>query len=333
VSKRQRGTRRPSANLYRPASDDASAQAEPGSPPTSGTGPNAARVTGARTTAGGSTITSRSARRRARTQVAARPKSPLERYRGLLLIGFAVLGVAIIGVVFFSSVSAAPYVCESLLTPGPTDVLPTAGPSIAATPSPSPTTAPSPSGSPVALGSPGASASPSPSVTPVPSPTLRLGFPTNDLGRTHVANGESVTYGFCPPTSGNHYNVAGQAPLPRQFYPPTQSLKPQNWLHNLEHGYVAILYKGTPDQATLDAIRTVMDTAAPPSDGFAQQCGQVNRVIAVRFDDMETPFAVVSWDRALLLPTWDPEQAKTFAEQWQDSPPIPESPSSGGGVC
>ena len=326
MSKRQRGTRRPSANLYRPATDDAAADAEAGvSPSLSGAGTETSRVTGAHTGAGGSTVTSRSARRRARTQVAARPKSPLERYRSLLLIGFAVLGVGIIVVVFFSSVSAAPYVCQSLLTPGPTDVLPTAGPSLAATPSltpfPSPSAAPSPSESPAAGESPGASASPS--VTPVPSPTLRLGFPTKDLGRTHVANGESVTYGFCPPTSGNHYNVAGQAPLPRQFYPPTQALKPQNWVHNLEHGYVDILYKGTPDQATLDSIRNVMDTAV--GDAFTTgQCGMQNRVIAVRFDDMDTNFALVSWDRALLLPTWDPVQAKTFAEQWQESPAIPE---------
>ena len=45
-----------------------------------------------------------------------------------------------------------------------------------------------------------------------PSPTLRLGFPTKDLGRTHVANGSTITYEFCPPTSGNHYAQIGQAP-------------------------------------------------------------------------------------------------------------------------
>ena len=148
-----------------------------------------------------------------------------------------------------------------------------------------------------------------------------------------MAYGSTVTYGFCPPTSGNHFNVAGQAPLPRNFYDPNTTLKPGNWVHNMEHGYVVILYKGTPDQATLDSIKQVMNDASPPADGFAQQCGQPNRVIAVRFDTMDTPYAVLAWDRALLLPEWDYQQALTFANQWQDNPAIPENPAMGGGVC
>jgi hypothetical protein len=153
---------------------------------------------------------------------------------------------------------------------------------------------------------------------------LKLGFPTKDLGKNHNPNSNaSITYAFCPPTSGEHYNVAGQAPLPRQFYAPGTILRPGNWIHNLEHGYVVILYRGTPDQGTLDSIRTVMDTAV--GDAFSTtQCAVPNRVIAVRFDDMTTPFAVLAWDRALLLPQWDPASAKTFAEQWAESPAIPE---------
>jgi hypothetical protein len=146
-----------------------------------------------------------------------------------------------------------------------------------------------------------------------------------------VANGSTVTYEFCPPTSGNHYNVAGQAPLPRAFYDSSKSLRPGNWVHNLEHGYVVILYKDNPPQDVIDSIKEVMDTAK--GDAFSQTCGQPNRVIAVRFDDMATPFAVLAWDRALLLDQWDPVAAKTFAEQWQDSPAIPENPAAGAGIC
>jgi hypothetical protein len=252
----------------------------------------------------------------------------------LLLGGFALIGVAIIAIVFYGSASATPFTCDSLLTPGPTDVLPTptASPRFTSSPSPSPTAAPTPSpsptpdpsASPTAIGSPTPSPSPSPSITPVPSPTLRLGFPTKDLGRTHVPNNSTVEYGFCPPTSGNHYIIPGQAPLPRAFYGPERTdLKPQNWVHNLEHGYVVLLYKGTPDQATIDSIKQVMDTAA--GDALSTgQCAMPNRVIAVRFDDMGTAFAALAWDRAMLMPTWDPVAAKTFAEQWQESPAIPE---------
>ena len=47
-----------------------------------------------------------------------------------------------------------------------------------------------------------------------PGETPRLGQVTQDLGRIHVPDGSSVTYEFCPPDSGNHYNVTGIDPIP-----------------------------------------------------------------------------------------------------------------------
>jgi Protein of unknown function (DUF3105) len=132
-----------------------------------------------------------------------------------------------------------------------------------------------------------------------------------------------VNYAFCPPTSGTHFSVGGGvAPLKRDFYGPDKVERPGNWIHNLEHGGVAILYKGTPTQDIQDSMKSVMDSA-PPGEKAAT-CGVPNQVIVVRFDDMTTPFAVVAWDRAMLLDTWNPELATTFAQQWQDGPAIPE---------
>jgi hypothetical protein len=131
-----------------------------------------------------------------------------------------------------------------------------------------------------------------------------------------------VDYAFCPPTSGTHFSVAGQAPLPRAFYGPDKIERPGNWLHNLEHGGVVILYKNTPTQDILDSMKVVMDST--PGGSKADACGVPNQVIVVRFDDMSTPYAVVSWDRAMLLDTWNPDVAQTFGAQWQDSAAIPE---------
>ena len=285
---------------------------------------------------------------------ASRPSTPtsfLERYRGLLLAGFAIIGVVLIGLIFLGNASAAPYNCDSMLTPGPTDPIPTERPatpspvltaSPAATPTPAPTGTPTvaPAASPAADGSPAAAASPaadsspaaspapgaSPTAapTPEPQPTQRLGFATADMGRDHVALNATVTYAFCPPTSGNHFNVVGSAPLPRKLYGPNVPLKPGNWVHNLEHGYVVIAYKGDPGKDVLDQIQTIIDTA-PPSAFSVANCGGDNKVIAVRFDSMSEPFAVLAWDRALLLPEFDAQQISTFAQQWQDSPQTPES--------
>ena len=285
MSKRQRG--------FQPSGSAPGANGASGA---SGSGGSAGGSGGSSTGPGGSTspvapTTRSAARRRALAPKAAPADSFFERYRALLLIGFVILGLGIVAVAFIGQASAQPYVCDTLLAPGPTDPIPTprpATPSPAATPTPSPT----PVATPTATPAPGASpteASPSPAPTPSPSPepqpTQRLGFATQDLGRSHVAPGETVDYDFCPPTSGNHYNLAGQAPLPRAFYGPGTVLRPQNWVHNLEHGYVVLLYKGEPSQAVLDQIRAVMDGAAPSAFGAAN-CAPPNKVIAVRFDDM-----------------------------------------------
>jgi hypothetical protein len=155
-----------------------------------------------------------------------------------------------------------------------------------------------------------------------------LGVPTSDLGREHVAQGTSVRFDYCPPASGRHYNLGGGlAPLARRFYGPDVSLVPQNWIHNLEHGYVVLLYSGDPGEAVLNELRGVMDDASP-SDWNLTNCGSTvpNKVIGVRFDSMDpgVKFAAVSWDRALLQAELDAAELLAFANQWQDGPATPE---------
>jgi hypothetical protein len=143
-----------------------------------------------------------------------------------------------------------------------------------------------------------------------------------------VAQGASVRYDYCPPASGRHYNLGnGEAPLARRFYTPDIARPPQHWIHNLEHGYVVILYRGEPEPEVLDELRRVMDEASA-SDWNLANCGTSapNKVIVVRFDDMEpgVDFAAVSWDRALLQEQLDADELLAFAEQWQDGPATPE---------
>jgi hypothetical protein len=142
------------------------------------------------------------------------------------------------------------------------------------------------------------------------------------MGAGHLTPGTTIDYAFCPPTSGQHYSIQNQAPVRRAFYGPDSGVRPGAWIHNLEHGYVVFAYRGTPDQATLDEIRRAMDEA--PGGPLAASCQVPNKVIAVRMDEMDTPFAALAWDRALLMSEWDSEQAMAFAAQWQDSPQTPE---------
>ena len=145
----------------------------------------------------------------------------------------------------------------------------------------------------------------------------RLGFGVEDTGRSHAEG--AISYASCPPTSGDH-RAAGA--LPRRFYGAGSIQLPNDWVHNLEHGYAVIAYRGDPGAEVLSELREAMD-APEPSD-VAQQCGLPNKVIALRFDDMAEPFAVLAWDRALLLSEFDAELVTRAAAQFQDQPQAPE---------
>lgn len=147
-----------------------------------------------------------------------------------------------------------------------------------------------------------------------------------DQGRVHETNpNASLTYGYCPPASGPHYNKPPQGPLPRAFYGPDQEKRPGGWVHNLEHGFMVVAYSckdGCPPAQELDAVRQWWESQ--PSTPGAQACQIPNKILVVRFDQMATKYALLGWDRVQLLPAWDAQSATDFATQWIDSPQTPE---------
>ena len=95
--------------------------------------------------------------------------------------------------------------------------------------------------------------------------------------------------------------------------PADDNVGPPNWVHNLEHGGLVILYRGDSPGATeagQQAFRSFFDTF-PPSPICELPAGQISPVIA-RFDDMKWPYAALVWDRVLPLPEWDPALALQF---------------------
>ncbi len=259
--------------------------------------------------------------------------SVFERYRTIIFGGAALLGILIIAWLFLNGAAKAGYTCDSELTPGPSESLtpglPTAtpSPSPSATPTPAITAAPSGSAGPTAT--PTVAPSPTAAPTPVPEPTPRLGFTTGLLGRNHIRDlGTVINYAFCPPTSGDHYNVTGKGPIRAAVYPANQEQVPGGWVHNLEHGYVVALYRcpsgvlGQGDcisQAEFDQM-TAFFNQVP--DSINPSC--TTKVVVARFDSMNTRFALLAWGRALLTDEFSLDQALLFNQQWQDQPAAPE---------
>ena len=144
---------------------------------------------------------------------------------------------------------------------------------------------------------------------------------TANMGRAHVARGSQISYLFCPPSSGTHYNnETGFSPARPGFYRPDAAIGPGSWIHNLEHGYVVVLYRCPegvcPSEEVLDDIRRFVNNA--PQTAVAANCGIRAKVVAARFDQMATPFALLTWDRALLVDTFDIDVANTFANRWME---------------
>jgi hypothetical protein len=160
--------------------------------------------------------------------------------------------------------------------------------------------------------------SPQPTPSPAASATPALGYVQPDMGRNHVAAGTKVTYTYCAPASGSHYNVPGTlGPIPPRVYGPSDSVIPEGWIHNLEHGALVILYQGTSPGATTDgqaAFKAFYD-AFPVGPVCLTPKGSIGPVIA-RFDQMSTPFQAIVWGRVLPLQTFDTAQILAFWNQW-----------------
>ena len=217
------------------------------------------------------------------TRPSARSATFLQRNRNRLLVAAGVVGFAILAGMAFLNASQPVYACTNLFdpTPGPSAVAPTAAP--------------------VASG-----ASPAPAVTP-PAP----GYVQPDMGKLHVNVSTRVRYTNCPPASGRHFNAAGQGPIKPGLYGPDDRQAPQGWVHNLEHGGIALLYNCGPSgdaaactdagQAALEAL----EAKWPPSPVCKVPAGALVAPVIARFDDMAYPFAAVVWDVVLPMDTID----------------------------
>jgi hypothetical protein len=153
---------------------------------------------------------------------------------------------------------------------------------------------------------------PSPTPTVEPGSSTRLGFAEDDMGRSHTVS-RPQRYLFCPPASGTHINATGQGPIRPLVYGPDAPYGPPNWVHNLEHGALVVLYKGDSPGATATgqaAFQQFFDTF-PETPICKIKPGLIGPVIA-RFDQMPHPYAAIVWDRVLYMDTWDPALATRF---------------------
>ena len=159
---------------------------------------------------------------------------------------------------------------------------------------------------------------PQATASPAPGTTNPPGYVQPDMGRRHADFGTQVTYQYCAPASGPHDNKSGSGPIAPRLYGPDDAVIPQGWIHNLEHGALVVLYKGSSGGATPEGQKQLQAffDAFPNSPVCDIAKGTSQGPVIARFDQMATDYSALVWGRVLPLETLDTNAILDFYATW-----------------
>jgi len=112
------------------------------------------------------------------------------------------------------------------------------------------------------------------------------------------ASDPEPNYTSDPPTSGPHQE--GTAPWGFSAVPISKTLQ----VHNLEDGGVVVNFQPDLDQATVDLIRTLIESY----DG---------EVLAAPYPGLSHPVVLTAWNRIDRLPAWDEVRVRRFVDAFR----------------
>jgi hypothetical protein len=148
----------------------------------------------------------------------------------------------------------------------------------------------------------------------LPSGTLqetnRPGRAVPDEGSSHVRIGTPVERLHRPPASGPHYPIL----LPRGVYPTEQD--EGLWVHNLEHGYIVLLYSCPTACPELLAQLQGFYDRAPTSAEYGYQ-----KLLVLPYSGLTGRLAIVAWNRIDELEQYDEQRLLRFYQAYHDRGP------------
>ena len=144
-----------------------------------------------------------------------------------------------------------------------------------------------------------------------------VGQAVADEGRNHVDPSTAPTYKFYPPASGPHFSAQGIAPVPWQTI---DTLQEGQYIHNLEHGGIAILYdcpSGADCTTLKNALENYVTNLAPVEPTYHE----VKVVLTPYSRGMQKKVALVAWDYIEFLDSYDQAEITRFYENHVDQGP------------
>jgi hypothetical protein len=148
-----------------------------------------------------------------------------------------------------------------------------------------------------------------------------IGTAVPDEGRNHVDPSTAPTYKSYPPASGPHYSATGIAPVPWQTIGTASNpLVEGQYIHNLEHGGIAILYNcptGTDCTTLQNALENYVKNLVPAEPSY----NEFKIVLTPYSHGMQKKVALVAWDYIQFLDAYDQNAITQFYENHVDKGP------------
>ena len=120
-------------------------------------------------------------------------------------------------------------------------------------------------------------------------------------GAGHYNNPIGLCYDESPPSSGPHRSMWGR-------WGEYEYMPPQRYIHNLEHGGIAILYHPCVEKEIVDSLRTLA-CSIPDDDG-----GEF-RWVLTPYVDLPSNIAVVAWEWTYLNDCFDAVTINEFIDE------------------
>jgi hypothetical protein len=136
-----------------------------------------------------------------------------------------------------------------------------------------------------------------------------LSFSTDNGGQqTHQApySYDPETTGIDPPVSGRHN------PNPAECGIHAEKIPDENFVHTLEHGAVAVVYRPTLDPTDIKEIEDIVS-------------GYEDHTLSAPYEGLESPVVVASWSHKMLLDSVDRDAITEYIDTFRGEPPAPEA--------
>jgi hypothetical protein len=142
-------------------------------------------------------------------------------------------------------------------------------------------------------------------------------------GQTHIDKAEKhVEYNSKPPTSGPHWNLAGEAPVAWGIY--KVQIPDEGQIHNLEHGGVIISYNCTDCPELVEQLEGFYNGWTPANR--LPLFPNSTKVIVAPYYTMSTRIALTAWGRIDTFDQYDEERIIKFIDAWRGKGPEPTAP-------